>query len=118
MGQTGPVGVCDGIRILAARGFGDASPCAQTQMVRDRFVSGHRDCALRRHLDSVPPDTPIRDIVDWCRVWESHLDTHVGYQRLPTVTDNNRESSTISGGFLKVAEEVGKTTTDSGLPDQ
>ena len=80
--------------------------------------AGHLDCALRRHLDSVPPDTPIRDIVDWCRVWESHLDTHVGYQRLPTVTDNNRESSTISGGFLKVAEEVGKTTTDSGLPDQ
>ena len=73
-------------------------------MVRDRFVSGHWDCTLRRHLDSVPPDTPIRNIVDQCRVWESHSDTHVGYRRLPTVTDNNRGLSTISGGLPGVAE--------------
>ena len=43
-------------------------------MVRDRFIMGQRDCGLRRHLDSVPPDTPIREIVDRCRVWESHSD--------------------------------------------
>ena len=30
---------------------------------------------LRRHLDSVSPETPIRDIVDRCWVWESHADT-------------------------------------------
>ena len=48
-------------------------------MVRDRFVTVHKDCDLRRHLDSVPPNTPIRDIVDRCRVWESHSDTHVSY---------------------------------------
>ena len=41
-------------------------------MIRDRFVIGHRDCDLRQHLHSVPPETPIRDIVDICRVWESH----------------------------------------------
>ena len=47
------------LEILAVRSFGDVSPRARTRMVHDRFVSGHRDCALRRHLDSVPPDTPI-----------------------------------------------------------
>ena len=30
-------------------------------------------CALGRHLDSVSPET-IQDIVDRCRVWESHAD--------------------------------------------
>ena len=41
-------------------------------MVWDRFVTGHRECELRQHLDSFPPDTPIREIVDRCRVWECH----------------------------------------------
>ena len=40
------------LEILAARGFGD--------------VPGHQHCALRCHLDSVPPDTSIQDIVDRC----------------------------------------------------
>ena len=39
-----------------------------------RTLAGHPNCDLRWHLDSVPPDTPIRDIVDICRVWESHAD--------------------------------------------
>ena len=34
--------------------------------VARRFVAGYDICALRRHLDSVPPETPIR---------ESHADT-------------------------------------------
>ena len=45
---------------------------AQLRLIRDRFLAGHGKCNLRRHLDSVPPETPIRDIVDRCRVWESH----------------------------------------------
>ena len=36
-----------------------------------------RTAALRRNLNSVPPETPIRDIVDRCRVWESHTDTGI-----------------------------------------
>ena len=44
------------------------------QLVRDRFIAGQTECSLRRHLDSVGPDTPIRDIVDICRVWESHAE--------------------------------------------
>ena len=41
-------------------------------MVRDLFIDGQAECALRRHRDSFGPDTPMRDIVDSCRVWESH----------------------------------------------
>ena len=40
--------------------------------MRDRFIIGQGNHALRRHLDSVGPDTPITEIVDRCRVWESH----------------------------------------------
>ena len=51
-------------------------------------------------MDSVPPDTPIRDIVDRCRVWESHADqnrrpplgTNVGRER-PAVASDSQESS-------------------------
>ena len=47
---------------------------AQLRLIRDRFIASHGNCDLRRHLDSVPPETSIRDIVDRCRVWESHAD--------------------------------------------
>ena len=43
-------------------------------MVRDRFIDGQVECALRRHLDRLAPDTPMADIVDSCCVWESHRD--------------------------------------------
>ena len=45
------------------------------RLIRDRFIAGHANCDLRRYLDCVPPDTPLRDIVDRCRVWESHGST-------------------------------------------
>ena len=50
---------------------------APLRLIRDRFIAGHSSCELRRYLDtvdSVPPETPIRDVVDRCRVWESHAD--------------------------------------------
>ena len=43
--------------------------------MRDQCIASHDSCALRRHLDSVSPETPIWDIVDRCRVWESHADS-------------------------------------------
>ena len=64
--------------ILAVRGFEDMGTCARNRMVRDRFIVDQRSCGLRRHLDSVPPDTPIREIVDRCRVWESHSEQKRG----------------------------------------
>ena len=56
------------------KAFGDMGQTARLRLIRDRFIAGHGSCELRRHLDSVPPETPIRDVVDRCRVWESHVD--------------------------------------------
>ena len=50
---------------------------ARLQLIRDRFIAGHSSCELRRYLDSIPPETPMRDVVDRCRVWESHADPAV-----------------------------------------
>ena len=50
---------------------------ARLRLIRDRLIAGHESCELRRHLDCLPPDTPLRDIVDRCRVWESHTDPSV-----------------------------------------
>ena len=74
------------LEILAVRGFGDATPSARTRMVCDQFITGHQDCDLRRHLDSVSSDKPIWDIVDRRRVWESHSDTHD--TQVPEITDS------------------------------
>ena len=43
-------------------------------MIRDKFIAGQRQCTLRRQLDGFAQDTPIGEIVDRCRVWESHSD--------------------------------------------
>ena len=60
------------LETLAVKAFGDMGQTARLRLIRDRFIAGHRNCDLRRHLDSVSPETPIRDVVDQCRVWESH----------------------------------------------
>ena len=50
----------------------DIDAPVRLQLVHDRFITGQEHRALHRYLDSVGPDTPISDIVDRCRVWESH----------------------------------------------
>ena len=60
------------LETLAQREFADIDSSIQLQMVRDRFIDGQVECSLRRHLDSFGPDTPMRNILDSCRVWESH----------------------------------------------
>ena len=56
------------------KAFGDMGQTARLRLIRVRFIVGHGSCELRRHLDSVPPETTIRDVVDRCHVWESHAD--------------------------------------------
>ena len=68
------------LETLAVKALGDMGVNARLRLIRDRFVAGHENSTLRRHLDSVPPETPIRDIVDRCRVWESHTD--IGIRRI------------------------------------
>ena len=62
------------LETLAVKAFGDIGQTLRLRLIRDRFIAGHESCELRRHLDCLPPDTPLRDIVDRCRVWESHSD--------------------------------------------
>ena len=61
-----PSAFAKGLEILAFRGFGDIGPQTRTRMVRDRLILEQQSCGLRRHLDSVPLDTPIREIVVRC----------------------------------------------------
>ena len=46
------------LETLARRVFIDIDTSIQLQMVRDRFIDGQAECALRRYLDSLEPDTP------------------------------------------------------------
>ena len=62
------------LETLAIKAFGDMGQTARLCTIRDRFITGHSSCELRRHLDSVSPETPILDIVDRCRIWESLAD--------------------------------------------
>ena len=75
------------LETLARRAFIDIDISIQLQMVRDLFIDGQVACALRRHLDSLEPDTPMSDIVDCCPVWESHRDvemeTRISVDRRP-----------------------------------
>ena len=65
------------LETLADKAFGNMGQTSRLRLIRDRFIAGHESCDLRRYLDCVPPDTPLRDIVDRCRVWESHGNTEV-----------------------------------------
>ena len=64
------------LETLARRAFVDVEPSVRLQLVRDKFITGQHQLALRRHLDSAGPDTPMVNIVDKCRVWESHEEQH------------------------------------------
>ena len=72
------------LETLAVKAFGDMGQTARLRLIRDRFIAGHDNFDLRRHLDSVPPETPIRDVVDCCRVWESHAYPIVHRMTRPT----------------------------------
>ena len=57
------------LETFAVKAFGDMGQTAYLRLICDRFIAGHGSCE--------PPDTPLRDIVDRCRVWESHADPSV-----------------------------------------
>ena len=77
--------------MLARRAFIDIDTSIQLQMVRDRFIDGQAECALRRHLDSLGPDTPMADIVDCCRVWERHREVEIE----PRTSEDRRPARAI-----------------------
>ena len=60
--------------ILALRRFSDMKEKARDLMVCNKFITSQQSCDLYRHLDSAAPETSIGDIVDSCRIWESHAE--------------------------------------------
>ena len=108
------------LEILAVWGFGEMGTGPRNRMVRDRFIANQWSCGLRRHLDSVPPDMPIREIVDHCRVWESHSEQKRGSAtgtdldlRLSGVSGDSRESKLFRANSLRA---VGCPEVDSRIP--
>ena len=86
------------LETLARKAFVDVDAPMRLQLVCDRFITGQEHCALRRHLDSVGPDTPISDIVDRCRVWESHEDRNFGPM--------SRHEPTGPRGVFQVTQQI------------
>ena len=62
--------------MLAIQGFGDIGGQIRDKLIRDKFIAGQEQLALRQQLNSFSQDTPIGEIVDSCRVWESHSDAN------------------------------------------
>ena len=80
--------------MLAIQGFGDMREQARDTMIRDKFIAGQEQCALRRQLDGFAQDTPIGEIVDSCRVWESHSDSdRIAGKRVELKADNQSGDS-------------------------
>ena len=50
------------LETLAMKAFGDMGNAARLRILRDRFIAGQDSFELRRHLDSVAPETRIWDI--------------------------------------------------------
>ena len=78
-----PANFATALETLAVKAFGDMGQTARLRLIRDRFIAGHSNCDLHRHLDSAPPETPIRDVVDRFRAWESHADPAVSRTSKP-----------------------------------
>ena len=92
------------LETLAVKAFGDMGQTAQLRLIRDHFIAGHSSCELRRYLDSVPPETPIRDVVDRCRVWKSHADPEV--RRVSKPGPDPIYPAYVIGDSDKVVEEI------------
>ena len=105
------------LETLAVKAFGDIGQTARLRLIRDRFIAGHDSCELRRHLDCLPPDTPLRDIVDRCRVWESHSDMRARNVNHPKITypayvvkPVDKEPETVRAGTVNKPERSGEDT--------
>ena len=69
-------------------------------------------------MDSVPPETPIRDVVDRCRVWESYADPAV--RRVSKPSPDPIYPAYVVGDSDKISEttRVAAVTRQKSGPDQ
>ena len=106
------------LETLAIKAFVNMGQTARLRLFRDRFIAGHNSCELHRHFDSVPPETPIRDIVDQCRVWESHAGSDVRWVSKPG-PDPVYPTYVVSGPYRGVDDiRVAAITTPQSTPHQ
>ena len=106
------------LETLALKAFGDMGHTARLRLICDLFIAGHSSCELRRHLDSVPPETHIRVVVDRCRVWESHADPAV--RRISKPSPDPIYPAYVVGDSDKISEtkRVATVTRPKSGPDQ
>ena len=71
-----PATYATNLGMLAIQGFGDLRGQTRDKLIQDKFIDGQEQMALRRQLEGFSEDTPIGEIVDSCRVWESHSDSN------------------------------------------
>ena len=83
--EENPAIFATALETLAVKAFGDMGQTARLRLIRDRFIACNSNCDLRRHLESVSPETPIREVVDRCRVWESHANPAVRRMSRPNM---------------------------------
>ena len=99
--------------ILAVRGFENMGEHARDLMVRNKFIAAQPSRALRRHLDGTSVDASIGDIVDSCRVWESH--TEAGYGG-PDLKYPHTISQVAEGAQLQLGSIASNTFQESTGP--
>ena len=56
------------------QGFDNMGERARGLMIRNKFIAAQQSWALRRQLDGASAEASIGDIVDSCRVCESHAE--------------------------------------------
>ena len=80
-------------------------------------MAGHSS-ELRRYLGSVPPETPIQDVVYRCQVWESHADPEI--RRVSKPAPELIYPAYMIADSDKVMEEirVAAVTKPKSTPDQ
>ena len=88
---------------------------ARLRLIRDRFIAGHSNCDL--HLDSVSPETPIRDVVDRCRVWESHANPAVRRMSKPEYLAYAVGDTDSDNAVTRVAAVTGLKSDQNQLAD-
>ena len=106
------------LETLAVKTFGYMGQTARLRLICDRFIAGHSSCELHRYLDSVPPETLFRDVVDRCRIWESHADPEM--RRVSKPGPEPIYPAYVVGDSDKVVEEirVAAVTKLKSTPDQ
>ena len=72
-------------------------------MIRNKFIAAEQSCELRRHLDGVSSDASIQDIVNNCRVSESH--TEAANRCVNSIGHVRRSQETVIADAGSVATE-------------